>query len=36
MAPITCIFSHYMVPRPLAVKAEIGKGGSEKPDYRHR
>jgi hypothetical protein len=25
-----------MVPHPDAVKAEIGKGGSEKRDYRNR
>src|SRR5215217_3187549 len=36
MVPITQGFSHYMVPRPLAVKAEIARGGSEKTDYRHR
>ena len=35
MVPITYIFFHYMVPRPDAVKAEIGEGGSEKTDYRN-
>jgi hypothetical protein len=35
MAPITYIFFHYMVPLPDAVKAEIGKCGSEKRDYRY-
>src|SRR2546423_11993319 len=36
MVPITWYFFHYMVPRPLAVKAEIVRGGSGKTDYRHR
>ena len=31
----TALFCPYMVPLPQAVKAEIGKGGSEKPDYRN-
>src|SRR2546421_2698163 len=33
--PITWCFSHYMVPRPTCVKAEIVRGGSEKTDYRN-
>src|SRR4029453_7123977 len=35
MVPITRCFFHYMVPRPQAVKAEMRRGGSEKPDYRN-
>src|SRR5918911_4339899 len=35
MVPITWYFFHYMVPVPLAVKAESVEGGSEKRDYRH-
>jgi hypothetical protein len=35
MVPITYIFFHYMVSLPDAVKAEIGRRGSEKRDYRH-
>src|SRR5215212_7730249 len=33
---ITWCFIHYMVPLPLAVKAEMRRGGSGKPDYRNR
>jgi hypothetical protein len=36
LALITERFSTYMVPRPVAVKAEMRRGGTEKPDYRHR
>src|SRR5947208_1084318 len=32
--PITWYFSDYMVPRPVAVKAEMRKCGTEKRDYR--
>src|SRR5437763_13517980 len=36
VVPITwCIF-HYMVPRPVAVKAEMRKCGTENPDYRNK
>src|SRR5215211_4745709 len=35
VVPITCCFFHYMVPRPVAVKAEMRKGGSGKTDYRN-
>src|SRR2546430_17663563 len=35
VVPITWCYFHYMVPRPLAVKAEIVRGGSGKPDYRN-
>jgi hypothetical protein len=34
--PLTELFPSYMVPLPLAVKAEIVKRGSGKRDYRHR
>src|SRR3954463_6320588 len=34
VVPITLCFFHYMVPRPVAVKAEMGRGGTEKRDYR--
>src|SRR5262252_3017227 len=33
--PITWYFSHYMVPLLDAVKAEMGKRGSGKTDYRN-
>src|SRR4030095_2908108 len=33
VVPITWCFIHYMVPLPLAVKAEIWKCGTEKTDY---
>src|SRR5215217_1256124 len=35
VVPITYRYFHYMVPLPLAVKAEIVRGGSGKPDYRN-
>src|SRR4029453_996834 len=35
VVPITLCFFHYMVPVPQAVKAEMKKRGSEKPDYRN-
>ena len=35
MVPITQRFFHYMVPVPMAVKAEIGGGGSGKRDYQY-
>jgi len=35
LALITERFSTYMVPRPVAVKAEMRKGGTEKPDYQY-
>src|ERR671929_444565 len=35
MVPITWYFSHYMVPHPLAVKAEMLRCGSGKRDYRN-
>src|SRR6478735_7510181 len=33
--PITWCFFHYMVPLPMAVKAEMRRGGSGKTDYRN-
>src|SRR5438477_4532877 len=36
VVPITWCNIHYMVPRPTAVKAEMRRGGSGKPDYRNR
>ena len=36
MIPITWCFFHYMVPLPDAVKADEGKRGSEKTDYRNQ
>src|SRR5215218_3083478 len=35
VVPITWYFIHYMVPVPLAVKAEMKKRGSGKTDYRN-
>jgi hypothetical protein len=36
VVPVTSLFMSYMVPRPVAVKAEMRKCGSGKTDYRNR